>query len=210
MSAPKDQLPSVQLRMRAGAMLVSGETNHAVAEKLGISLATVKRYRDRISTEGLVGLEKMGVGGRRSALDADALNAIRTALGARPQDYGLAGERWTSGNLGTLIEQRYGAKFSRVYVRKIIIDLGFGASLSEQGMGEGGGAVSVLDAAGFSWIAGALRHSPKAVGFETDQWTNERLRKAIQDQFGVHYSRMYVWKIATDLGLAHRMRKSRK
>jgi transposase len=55
-----------------------------------------------------------------------------------------------------------------------------------------------------------LRHSPKAQGIETDIWTSERLRTAIERRFGIRYSRGYVWKIVSELGLSPLMHKSRR
>jgi hypothetical protein len=35
-----------------------------------------------------------------------------------------------------------------------------------------------------------------------------RLRELISARFGVQYSRVYAWQIATNLGLGHRLSKS--
>jgi len=72
-----------------------------------------------------------------------------------------------------------------------------------------GGRTSVLDDAARQWIGDALRGSAKEHGFPSDTWTNGRLRELIGTRFGVHYSRVYTWQIATDLGLGHRLSKSR-
>jgi transposase len=72
-----------------------------------------------------------------------------------------------------------------------------------------GGRSSVLDDAARQWIGDALRGSAKEHGFPSDTLTNGRLRELIGTRFGVHYSRVYTWQIATDLGLGHRLSKSR-
>src|ERR1700754_3932238 len=73
-----------------------------------------------------------------------------------------------------------------------------------------GGRTSVLDDLAREWIANALRGSAKERGFPSDAWTTGRLRELIGSRFGVHYSRVYTWQIATDLGLGHRLSKSRR
>jgi hypothetical protein len=43
-----------------------------------------------------------------------------------PRDYAIDADRWTIGAVGRLIRRDFGLAFSRVYVRQLIIDLGFG------------------------------------------------------------------------------------
>jgi transposase len=71
-----------------------------------------------------------------------------------------------------------------------------------------GGRASVLDSAAMEWIAAALSGSACDHGFPTDAWTNARLRELIKARFGVSYSRVYAWQLATNLGLGHRLSKS--
>ncbi|MDR5783386.1 helix-turn-helix domain-containing protein [Caballeronia sp. LZ065] len=73
-----------------------------------------------------------------------------------------------------------------------------------------GGRASVLDRAALEWIAEALQGSARMHGFESDAWTNARLRELIERRYGVRYSRVYVWQIATNLGLGHLLSKSRR
>lgn len=71
-----------------------------------------------------------------------------------------------------------------------------------------GGRSSALDAAALERAAAALRGSAREHGFPSDAWTNVRLRELIAARFGVQYSRVYAWQIATNLGLGHRLSKS--
>lgn len=73
-----------------------------------------------------------------------------------------------------------------------------------------GGRTSSLDGAALEWIAAALNGSACEHGFPTHPWTNARLRELIKMRFGVSYSRVYTWQLATNLGLGHRLSKSRK
>ncbi|WP_165189686.1 winged helix-turn-helix domain-containing protein [Paraburkholderia dioscoreae] len=71
-------------------------------------------------------------------------------------------------------------------------------------------APGIVDDQALSWIAAALRHSPRLHDFDSDLWTNQRLGTIIERKLGVRYSRSHVWKIATDLGLSHLLSKARK
>ncbi|OAJ55247.1 transposase [Paraburkholderia ginsengiterrae] len=71
-----------------------------------------------------------------------------------------------------------------------------------------GGRRSALDGAARAWIAEALRGSPRDYGFDADGWTNTRMRELIRRQYGISYSRVYAWQLATDLGVSHRFGRS--
>jgi transposase len=73
-----------------------------------------------------------------------------------------------------------------------------------------GGRTSVLDQQALEWISAALNGSAKAHGFESDAWTNARLKAVIEARYGIRYSRVHIWQIATNLGLAHVLSKSRR
>jgi transposase len=90
---------------------------------------------------------------------------------------------------------------------KSIVAEGGLEALSKMGVG---GRTSALDRAALEWIGQALQGSARRQGFESDAWTNARLREVIERRFGVRYSRVYVWQIATNLGLAHVLSKSRR
>jgi transposase len=90
---------------------------------------------------------------------------------------------------------------------KAIVNEGGLEALSKMGVG---GRTSVLDRAALEWIGQALQESARKHGFGSDAWTNARLRELIERQFGVRYSRVYVWQIATNLGLGHLLSKSRR
>lgn len=210
MRTPKNQLPSVARRMRAGQMLMAGEGMDSVARQLGISTASAKRYKAIVEVGGLDALENMAVGGRKSALDLEALERIANSLRRSPIAFGFDSDQWTDGRLQSVIRNRFGIDFSRVYVRQIMIDLGFADRLTARRNRTTNPSSPLLAPATLSWIAAALRHSPRVEGFDADRWTNERLRAAIESRLGIRYSRMHVWKIATDLGLSHLISKSRR
>jgi transposase len=68
-----------------------------------------------------------------------------------------------------------------------------------------GGRHSALGATDLDWLAQALRGSPRDYGFDADGWTNARMRELISRQFGISYSRVYAWQLATRLGVSYRL-----
>ncbi|MFT4066488.1 helix-turn-helix domain-containing protein [Paraburkholderia sp.] len=68
-----------------------------------------------------------------------------------------------------------------------------------------GGRHSALDMTDLEWLAQALRGSPRDYGFDADGWSNARMRELINRQFGISYSRVYVWQLATRLGVSYRL-----
>ncbi len=151
---------------------------------------------------------------------AEAVNVVMCSSGlpwtvnqmpSRTEDLPSVARRMTAGEM--LIE---GASVSEVAetmqlstdtVRryKVILDEGGLEALKKMRVG---GRSSVLNAEALEWIAAALRGSARDHGFPGDSWTNSRLRELIATRFGVRYSRVYVWQIATNLGLGHRLSKS--
>jgi transposase len=210
MGTPKNARPSAALRLEAAQLLSEGKSPVQVAAALGISIPTVRRYRALLAEGGLEALERMSVGGRKPSLSLEAREWIATTLRGSASVHGYKSDQWTDGRLRSLIARDLGISFSRVYVRQLIIDLGFSDRLKPKSTSHVGSSSQVSTATLMSWVASALRHSPKAQGIEADSWTNERLRAAIERRFGIRYSRGHVWKIATDLELSHLIRKARR
>jgi transposase len=204
-------LPSVALRLEAAQLLSEGKSPAQVADALGIAVLTARRYQTLLSEGGLDALEHMSVGGRKPSLSPKAREWIATALSGSASAHGFPSGQWTDGRVSLLIARELGISFSRVYVRQLIIDLGFADCLVHKSSRPPVNPSSQVSTATLtSWVAAALRHSPRAQGIEADSWTNERLREAIQSRFGIRYSRGHVWKIATNLELSHLIRKARR
>ncbi|MDR5740196.1 MULTISPECIES: helix-turn-helix domain-containing protein [unclassified Caballeronia] len=71
-----------------------------------------------------------------------------------------------------------------------------------------GGKVSALSPEALQWIVVALNGSAMDYGFDSESWTNARLRQLIEREFGVRFSRVYVWQLTNDLGVGHRLMRS--
>ncbi len=61
----------------------------------------------------------MKLGGRASALDADARKWLVTVLKRPATEFGFDSEQWSNAKLGTSVEQRCCVRYSRVYVCEI-------------------------------------------------------------------------------------------
>jgi transposase len=131
MHSRPETLPSVVRRMTAGRLLLEGASVESVAEELHLSMQTVRRYKAIVSEGGLDALSKMGVGGRASVLDRDALAWIADALQGSARDHGFESDAWTNARLRALIERRFGVRYSRVYIWQIATNLGLGHLLSK-------------------------------------------------------------------------------
>ncbi|GAB5097460.1 hypothetical protein YK56LOC_31760 [Caballeronia sp. HLA56] len=70
---------------------------------------------------------------------------------------------------------------------------------------QAGGRISALDQKALQWIVAAVNGSAVSYGFDSDSWTNARVRELIANEFGVRYSRVYIWQLTHDLGLGYQL-----
>lgn len=201
--------PLASRRTQAADLLAAGCSIETVAARLNVTVETVRRYKRVLDHLGPHALRDMSAGGRPSALDAPAREWIAKAVSCSPRKYGFEADRWSNPKLQALIERQFGVRFSTVYVRQLTIDLGLHDRMRPRRTPVRR-PPGVLNDEALSWIAAALRHSPKAQDIDADHWTNERLRCAIEKKLGARYSRRYVWQIATGLGLSHLLVRPRR
>lgn len=201
---------TVSLRVKAGELLLDGHDVVHVARTLGLSDKTVHKYRVILERDGISGLRDLSLGGRPSLLDDMARGTLVQALARRPADYAIDADRWTIGAVGQLIRRDFGLSFSRVYVRQLIIDLGFADQLRTVQPRTVPGKPSRLDTDGLTWLAKIVNASPRLCGIDADRWTNARLRAAVEARYGVRYSHSHMWKIISDLNLSRLISRARK
>ncbi|BFG80716.1 hypothetical protein PTKU46_87500 [Paraburkholderia terrae] len=191
-------------------MLMAGHSVMHIVQELGLSDNTVRKYRAIMERGGMAALQSLSVGGRRSVLDIHARGKLADALAGIPQDYGIDADRWTIGGVGRLILRDFGLSFSRVYVRQLIIDLGFGDRLRSMPLSSTPGNSAKLDEEGFAWLRAIVKQSPRVCGIDADRWTNARLRLAVKARYGVSYSHSHMWKLISDFGLSSRVGRGRE
>ncbi|OUL79152.1 hypothetical protein CA603_33770 [Paraburkholderia hospita] len=200
---------TVSLRIKAGEMLMAGHSVTRIAQELGLSDNTVRKYRAMVERGGMAALRNLSLGGRRSVLDRHARDKLADALAGVPRDYAIDADRWTIGAVGQLILRDFGLAFSRVYVRQLIIDLGFGDGLRTMPLSSMPGNPPKLGAEGFAWLRAVVKQSPRVCGIDADRWTNARLRLAVEARYGVTYSHSHMWKLVSDFDLSSLVSRGR-
>ncbi|MEZ2354607.1 helix-turn-helix domain-containing protein [Caballeronia sp. RCC_10] len=125
------QSPTVARRVLAVRMFEDGATDQAVANAVGLSRPTVRRYRALYRSGGLEALVRLSVGGRGSTLGEEGMMWLEGALRDSARNYGFEGDAWTNSRVRALIQQKYGVRFSRVYIWQLATNLGLGHVLSK-------------------------------------------------------------------------------
>jgi transposase len=109
-------------RMRAGRLLMRGRAQAEVARELGVSRATVSAWNEQLRSGGLDALRRRPRG-RPSTLDvrqkADLVRLLKEGAS------GFATELWTLRRVGQLIEEKFGCRYSKSQVWRILVSLGF-------------------------------------------------------------------------------------
>ncbi|SAL86188.1 transposon protein [Caballeronia arvi] len=131
MRAPEENLPSVSRRLKAGRKILDGVPIKQIVDELHLCLQTVRRYEALVHADGLDALKQLKLGGRASALDAEARKWLATALQRPATEFGFESERWSNARVRALIEKQYGVSYSRVYVWEIVQQLGLGQRFFE-------------------------------------------------------------------------------
>jgi transposase len=116
--------PWTDRRVVAAEMLEKGQSIQQVAAALELSPATARRYAAVFKTGGKRSLLRLGDVGRRRRLPEHGVNWLIAAIKHAPVLHGFAGTRWTREALADLIEQKFGIRYSRSHINRLIRDYG--------------------------------------------------------------------------------------
>jgi transposase len=105
-----------QVRLLAVLRLAEGWAPQDVAEFLGVSVRSVRRWRHAVRCHGEAGLAPKPGRGRTPKLDEEQAARVLTWLDHSPLTFGFSTERWTAPRLAALIEQRLGIRFNHRYL----------------------------------------------------------------------------------------------
>jgi transposase len=105
-----------QVRLLAVLRLAEGWTPQDVAEFLGVSMRSVRRWRHDVRLRGEAGLAPKPGRGRTPKLDDEQAARVLSWLDHSALDLGFATERWTAPRLASLIAQRLGVQFNHRYL----------------------------------------------------------------------------------------------
>ena len=112
-------------RMRAIGLWERGETQAAVARRVGVVPQTVARWVSQYRREGKSGLIKAGRAGRKPMLDQVNRERLHALLLEGPEQLGYETPLWTCPRVAHLIEREFGVRYHPGHVWKLLIALGW-------------------------------------------------------------------------------------
>ena len=111
-------------RLAAARELLNGVTQSTVARRYGVSRTTASRWQRSIVTRGVDGLRKRRATGRPSRLTADQVDSIRRMYMEGAAAHGFSRDRWTTGRLAEAIERKFGIRYDRDHVGRLMYKFG--------------------------------------------------------------------------------------
>ena len=112
-------------RMRAVRLFEQGETQAAVARRVGVSRTTAMQWAQSWEAEGREGLRSAGRAGRKPRLSADQLEDVEAVLLEGPVAFGYATEFWTLPRVAEVIERVTDTRYHPGHVWRLLRKLGW-------------------------------------------------------------------------------------
>ena len=112
-------------RMRAVRLFEQGETQAAVARRLGVSRTTAMRWVRSWEEEGRAGLRAAGRAGRKPRLTAEQLADAEAVLLAGPIAFGYPTDYWTLPRVAEVIERVTDTRYHPGHVWRVLRKLGW-------------------------------------------------------------------------------------
>ena len=101
-------------RLAAGRLLRAGELAPAeIARRMGVSRASVTRWKQRLEREGMRGLRHRGAPGRASRLTRPRWRRLLRLLARGARAVGFETERWTLRRIAAVVEGEFGVRYHR-------------------------------------------------------------------------------------------------
>lgn len=114
-------------RLQAAKLFEQGLSQAAVSRELRVKPASVCRWHRAWEQGGKKALRSRGKAGRKARLTAAQLHQLEKALLKGPLAQGYHSELWTLERIGALIEQKFGVRYYRGHVWKLLQQLGWSA-----------------------------------------------------------------------------------
>ena len=106
----RDQL--AERRLAAARLLQAEQSSQAeIARQVGVSRASVTRWKQRLDQEGPRGLQRRCAPGRASSLSAAQWRQLFRILGRGAQAAGFETERWTQRRIAVVIQREFGVQY---------------------------------------------------------------------------------------------------
>jgi transposase len=119
-------------RMLAGRLLLEGSDVGEVAEIVGASLSSVKRWRQAVEKGGLEALKAKPHPGPKPRLNAKQKQQLVNILLAGPLKAGYHNDLWTCRRVADVIAKKFGVVYHPDHVWKILHSLGWTCQKPEQ------------------------------------------------------------------------------
>ena len=124
-------------RLKAARLLAQGIRPAEVARRLGVHRQSVGRWQRVLERQGRAGLQQAGRAGRKPKLSADDLLRLAEELVRGPRAWGYRTELWTTQRVADLIQRRFGVRYHRDHVGRVLGQMGWSCQRSRRaGPGE--------------------------------------------------------------------------
>ncbi len=112
-------------RLKAARLLQRGLRPAEVGRRLGVHRQSVGRWQQQLQQEGIAGLKKAGRAGRPAKLTAEQLRDLEEELVRGPRAWGYSTELWTTQRVADLIQRRFGVRYHRDHVGRVLAQMGW-------------------------------------------------------------------------------------
>jgi transposase len=113
------------VRRLAVQQVLSGQTQAAVANVLGLHPVTLARWMARYRAEGEAGLAARPTPGRPRFLTPEQDQQVRAWLAQKPTAHGFRTDLWTARRVAELIRRHFGVEFHPHYLREWLTRRGY-------------------------------------------------------------------------------------
>ena len=107
-------------RLQGGELLENGYDLDEVVEITGASLSSVKRWKKKITEDGIAALARQGHSGRKANLTAEQFDELKQIIKAGAVASGWSNERWNSQRVAKVIADRFGVEYSVKYIPELL------------------------------------------------------------------------------------------
>ena len=119
-------------RQKALALSKQGLSMNAVARRLGCAASSVMRWLRAFRRRGSAGLKARPVPGRPPRLSARQRRGLLQQLLRGALAHGYATQLWTTQRIAEVIERRYGVRYHRNHVSKLLAQCGWSCQKPER------------------------------------------------------------------------------
>jgi transposase len=108
-------------RLRAAELLAQGRSQAEVAETVGVSRESVRRWQARLAQGGVAALRRRRAGGRPPKLSDAQAAQVEQALGQGAKANGFATDLWTLDRVAQVVEHLTGVRLARASVWRLLV-----------------------------------------------------------------------------------------